>query len=234
MAVNESSRNADILSMPGISAQASTAPCPEELAADAVLTSATVLAQLRASTLDSAYWALHDELSTALAHARKPAPTRVLYTDEILGNALFATTIIGAGQFIGEYTGVLRRAPRAEDPALPYATALFPAEAKLLPSARLVLDAADEPNSLRCMNHLGSHVKILYPDQRQELGPNACFLPVYVAPRYRIAVVALRPIAIGDELRADYGDGYFTARGAPSPIARLYEAGTAGVRRIAG
>ena len=204
----------------------------EGLASEAASTSGEVFARLRAASLDGEYWRLHNETATALLSSHAPHSTRILYTDDILGNALFATAVVQAGEVIGEYTGVLRRSPGARDPALPYAVSLFPSGAKLLPSERMVLDAACADHPLRYMNHLGSHVQIVYPDQRRECGPNTCFLPVFVASCYRVAVVALRDIAVGDELRADYGDGYFTAQGAPRPITRLYHAGITGVRRI--
>ena len=216
----------------GYSLRQASLTVPEELRTQLQETSARVHRSLLAMTIDPDYREWHAETALQLQRGVVPQGLTVQYTDPVLGQALFARRDIAEGELLGEYTGVVIPATRVGEALAPYAASLFPSGLSLPPWERLRVDATDPIHLFRHVNHLGSHTPIRYSDGREENGPNVGFFPCFVAPNFHLAVVCLRPIREGDELRADYGDGYFATSSTPSPISRVYHLGRSGPRPL--
>jgi len=196
---------------------------PAALCSQLAETSARVQERLRAAPLEPGFWVWHDAAAHHLHAGVELHGLTVHYTDPILGQGLFATSDRAEGEVLGEYTGVVIPAIRIGEPAAPYAASLFPADVGLPSWEKLRVDASSPEHLFRYINHLSSHVSLTYPDGRTEVGPNVGFQPCFIPPNFHLAIICLRSIKAGDELRADYGDGYFTAPNAPRPLSRVYQ-----------
>lgn len=115
----------------------------------------------------------------------------------LLGRALFSLNALSIGDFIGEYTGIVRPAR----PGRPLAEGGFTSDyAWGFPKVRsfgrrLEIDAREAGGFLRFSNHAAN--PSAYPEHFPWKG------------KWRIVFLARRPISVGEEITVDYGEAYW-------------------------
>lgn len=107
-----------------------------------------------------------------------------------VGLGLFASEELHAGDFIGEYTGLVCLIDDVEERGA-YAYEAWP-------GSPLAIDACTAGNHTRFVNHSAE--------------PNLDVLQCVVASMWHVLFVARRNIAAGEELFFDYGDAYWRRR----------------------
>jgi uncharacterized protein len=125
----------------------------------------------------------------------KMPPCLVKWINEQKGYGVFAGQDFNSWEFIGEYTGVVRRRniifPNLNDYCFMYPRAWF----TLKP---FTIDSEREGNFTRFINH-SDH-------------PNLESVAVFHGEMMHIIFRTIRPISFGDELTYDYGDVYWDKR----------------------
>lgn len=126
------------------------------------------------------------------------APIIIKWIDPVLGYGAFAAEDIAQGEFIGEYTGVVRQLYRRHPDHNPYC---FHYPTKLWSMNYFTIDSMKEGNLTRFINH----------SNRPNLQP----LCVVDRKLLHLILVAGRPIKQGEQLTFDYGSDYWSRRGKP-------------------
>lgn len=128
------------------------------------------------------------------------APTELRFVSPDVGFGLFAADDLPRGAWIGEYTGVIRKAiPAREHNKIDgrYLTDYAFTYPRPLPDGtKLEIDAMLEGNPLRFANH--------------SFKPNASVDHLLFENRWVTFFRARRPIAAGEEICIDYGTEYWT------------------------
>jgi len=122
---------------------------------------------------------------------------QVKWVSEKVGFGLFAEEDIEPGTFIGEYTGLLRRSDLFE--TLNGYLYRYPVTDHL--GKHFVIDAKEVGNHTRFINH--------------HFQPNLKCCWAFHANLYHMILIALKPIAKGDQFSYNYGNAYWAIRGAP-------------------
>jgi hypothetical protein len=128
----------------------------------------------------------------------KLAPIIIKWIDPVLGYGAFAAEDIAKGQFIGEYTGVVRQLHRSTPNQNPYC---FHYPTKLWSMNYFTIDSMEEGNLARFINHSSK--------------PNLKPLCVVDRKLLHLIFVADRSIKQGEQLTLDYGSDYWLRRGEP-------------------
>lgn len=138
-------------------------------------------------------WLGHLHNKVLLYHAIPDISIR--WIDDFLGYGLFATKPFKKWQYIGEYTGLLRRRnlffPNVNDYCFMYPRAWMAARA-------YTIDSEKHGNYTRFINHSDS--------------PNCESLSAYHDGLFRIIFRTVKDVSEGDELTYDYGDIYWKRR----------------------
>ncbi len=123
------------------------------------------------------------------------AKTIIKWINPVLEYGLFADTDLPEKAFIGEYTGIIRRIDKKDPDANPYC---FHYPSKYFSFKYFVIDALNEGNSLRFINHSDK--------------PN--LQPLWLVDKrlLHLVFIANQPIAKGTELTFDYGNDYWMKR----------------------
>lgn len=128
-------------------------------------------------------------------HAKRRAPSCVKWVSDKVGFGVFATQDIKAGQFIQEYTGVLRL-PNNNNDDLMYAWT-YPAIGQH--ENNLCLDSKFEGNEIRFVNH-SNH-------------PNCSEITLVGHDKlFHVCYVAKFDIKSGQQILVSYGNQYWNAR----------------------
>jgi SET domain-containing protein len=125
----------------------------------------------------------------------------IRYVHEAIGYGLFAEEPILENQYIGEYTGVVRRNDRRYFEPLNNYCYEYPTADEI--GRSYVIDAK-EGCLTRFINHQES--------------PNLKALYAYWEGYYHLIFLALYPIKPGEQLSFDYGESYWYLRGKPVQI----------------
>lgn len=128
--------------------------------------------------------------------SKKSAPMYLKWVSDVVGYGIYATQDIKSGDFIGEYTGVLRQVKDDKDD-LDYAWyyTLDSHDGK-----KLVIDGKEIGNELRFINHA--------------LNPNTMRIDVLGHDgHFHLCYVAARDIPKDHQLTVSYGSGYWSSRG---------------------
>lgn len=128
-------------------------------------------------------------------HTKHHAPMVLRWISDVVGYGVFAGQDIKKGDFIGEYSGVLREVQKSSD-NLDYAWyySLDGVDGK-----KLVVDGKKQGNELRFINHAKNPNTI----RIDVLGKDGIFHVVYIASK---------DIKKDEQLTVSYGEGYFTSR----------------------
>lgn len=122
----------------------------------------------------------------------------IRWIDSVIGYGLFAEQKFAPGDFIGEYTGVLRyQKPFSVNPS-DYKYYYSIVEGK---RSRYYIDAVEQGNHCRFINH--SFQGNLQP------------ITIFSCGIMHIILVAKTAISIGDQLTYDYGEEYWKKRAPP-------------------
>lgn len=124
----------------------------------------------------------------------------VTHLGDVFGYGLLATRKIRASEYVGEYTGVLRRS-RPEDLQNRYLAQSMPYGE----FADFVIDGQDEGNFMRFINHSSEAANV----QSQH---------VFHDLRWHYIIRALRDLAPGEQLLLDYGQDYWRNRELPAEL----------------
>lgn len=121
------------------------------------------------------------------------AKTLIKWIDPNIGYGLFADTDLPEKAFIGEYTGLLKRIDKKNPDANPYC---FHYPTKYFSFKYFVIDALNEGNSLRFINHSDK--------------PN--LQPIWLVDKrlLHLVLIAKQPISKGTELTFNYGNYNFS------------------------
>lgn len=141
----------------------------------------------------------HEQSSQKYARAvqnKHYAPMYLEWISDVIGYGVFAAHDIKQGDFIGEYSGVLRSVKDSGD-NLDYAW-YYTIDG--LDGKKLVVDGKSQGNELRFINHAKDPNTI----RIDVLGKDGIFHVCYIASQ---------DIAKDEQLTVSYGDGYFTSRG---------------------
>lgn len=128
-------------------------------------------------------------------HVKHHAPMVLRWISDVVGYGVFAGKNIKKGDFIGEYSGVLREVKRAGD-NLDYA---WYYSLDGIGGKKLVVDGKKQGNELRFINHANNPNTI----RIDVLGKDGIFHVVYIASK---------DIKKDEQLTVSYGEGYFTSR----------------------
>lgn len=128
-------------------------------------------------------------------HVKRHAPMILKWISDVVGYGVFAAQNIKKGDFVGEYSGILREVQKAPD-NLDYA---WYYSFDGLDGKKLVVDGKKQGNELRFINHANDPNTI----RIDVLGKDGIFHVVYVASR---------DIKKDEQLTVSYGEGYFTSR----------------------
>jgi hypothetical protein len=123
------------------------------------------------------------------------ADVSIRWIDETFGYGLFAETDIQVGEYIGEYTGVVRRCNLLVDKINEYCFS-YPTSA--MSFKKYIIDARDKGNELRFANH---------SDQN-----NCESMGVWYGDILHIILRAIREIPAGNQLTYDYSVFYWFSR----------------------
>jgi hypothetical protein len=139
-----------------------------------------------------------DDLETyyqELLHEHLRAKTYIKWIDEVFEYGLFADVDLAPKSFIGEYTGVIRELDKTMPDINPYC---FHYPTKLFSYHYLVIDAMNEGNNLRFINHSDK--------------PN--LQPLWLVDRglLHLVFIAAKAIPKGTELTFNYGKDYWNKR----------------------
>lgn len=128
------------------------------------------------------------------------APTELRFVNEDVGWGLFARVRIARGAWIGEYTGVIRKAVAAKRTNMVdghYLTDYAFTYPRPLPDGTVLeVDALKEGNPMRFANH--------------SFRPNASVDHLLFENRWVTFFRARRTIEAGEEIRIDYGMDYWS------------------------
>ncbi len=158
---------------------------------------------LLSSHKKSEYYTLHKEIvdkytkkyAESIKH-QKNAPVYLKWISDVVGYGVFAEQDIKSGDFIGEYSGMLRLVKESGD-NVDYA---WYYTLDTLDGKQLVIDAKEQGNELRFINH----AKTPNTFRVDALGDDDVFHVCYVAQDN---------IAKDQQLTVSYGDGYWQSRG---------------------
>ena len=129
------------------------------------------------------------------------ADVAIRWIDETFGYGLFAEQDIEPGQYIGEYTGLVRRCNLIIDKINEYCFS-YPTSA--MSFQKHIIDARDQGNEMRYANHSDQH--------------NCESMGVWCDDILHIIIRAIRQIPAGYQLTYDYSGFYwFTRPRAPIP-----------------
>lgn len=124
------------------------------------------------------------------------APMYLKWISDVVGYGIYATKDIKTGDFIGEYTGVLRPVKDGSD-NLDYAW-YYTIDG--FDNQKLVIDGKKVGNELRFINHASD--------------PNTMRVDVLGHDgNFHVCYVATRDIPKDHQLTVSYGEGYWTSRG---------------------
>lgn len=123
------------------------------------------------------------------------APICIKWIDPTLGYGAFATENIMKGQFIGEYTGIVRQLHRRHPDHNPYC---FHYPTKFWSLKYLTVDSMKEGNLMRFINHSNQ--------------PNIHPLCLVDRRLLHQVLIAKRMIKEGEQLTFDYGEDYWIKR----------------------
>lgn len=123
------------------------------------------------------------------------APVYIRWIDEILGFGLFAKKAIKAGNFIGQYTGFVKRRRFFKASINDYC---FSYPTSCLHWIKHSVDAWQMGNEMRFANH-SDH-------------PNAESTAIWTAPILRVAIRAIKDIAKDQQITYNYDESYWRCR----------------------
>ncbi len=132
-----------------------------------------------------------------IEHPKNPAVDVRFISDEI-GHGVFMKQILKRGQFVGEYTGIVRRNLKVYFAPLNNYCYEYPIPDAIGKSH--VIDATCG-NFTRFINH----------SSKPNLKPHYAFFDGF----YHLIFLALRDIGVGEQLSYDYGPHYWTLRSRP-------------------
>ena len=127
------------------------------------------------------------------------ADISIRWIDERIGYGLFAESGLGTGDFIGEYTGVVRKCNPIFGHVNEYCFA-YPTSA--LNFRKHVIDAQNKGNELRYANH--------------DDAPNCESMGILVDDLFHIIVRAIRDIPASAQITYDYSGFHWLSRGKKS------------------
>ncbi|MEZ5315493.1 MAG: SET domain-containing protein-lysine N-methyltransferase [Chlamydiales bacterium] len=122
-------------------------------------------------------------------------PVAIQWINEEIGYGLFSTKPFKQWQYIGEYTGVLRRRSLFFPNTNRYCF-MYPRE--WISTHAYTIDSKKQGNYTRFINHDDS--------------PNCESIAVYCQGLFHILLRTIKTISSGEELTYDYGNGYWRNR----------------------
>jgi len=122
----------------------------------------------------------------------------VRWISDKVGYGLFAEEEISEGNYVGEYTGIVRKNDRRYFEPLNNYCYKYPVDDEI--GRSFVIDAT-QGNLTRFINHRSK--------------PNLKPIHVFYEGYYHLIFLALRPIQKGEELSYDYGESYWYLREPP-------------------
>lgn len=141
-----------------------------------------------------------DVLFSRSVREKKIPELSIRLVSEKIGHGLFAEEALEPAQFIGEYTGHLRRPKKKETGGYAFNLPVIYGRDLL----KLAVDSEKEGNHTRFLNHSPR--------------PNVEFRWAYVEGHWRILMYSSQNIRVGEQLFIDYGPGYWKGREAPSDL----------------
>ena len=125
----------------------------------------------------------------------------VRFISDEVGNALYADEDIDAGQYVGEYTGIVRKNDRRYGYPINNYCYEYPVADEI--GRNFVVDATSG-----CLTRFINH------SSTPNLKPCYAFLDGF----YHVIFLSVKKIEKGDQLLFDYGKNYWYVRGAPKPL----------------
>lgn len=132
----------------------------------------------------------------------------IVKINDLVGNGLIAGEYIAPGMIIGEYSGeIVKMDPLAPNKSRRVDNTYFATYSlDTVPGSELfVIDAKKGGNPTRFINH-------------SDANSNAVFVPVFDGKKFRLIVVAVKPIAEGKQLLLKYRSTYWLDSSIPKPI----------------
>lgn len=123
------------------------------------------------------------------AEKRKYPEVKIQFVDDQIQYGVFADQNIRPRQFVGEYTGVVRKRTKS---LIKYNNYCLRYPISLDDPKEFVIDAKHAGNFTRYINHSDE--------------PNLEIIGIYISPFLRIIFRSLEPIAKGEQLTFDYGE----------------------------
>lgn len=144
-----------------------------------------------------------DQFGAGKCHLPRVAIVKV---NDIVGNGLIAGEYIAAGTIIGEYSGELVKMDQvAADGGKVDNTYFAPYALDTVPGGEMfVIDAKKSGNPTRFINH-------------SDINTNATFVPVFDGKKFRLVVMAVKPIEEGQQILLKYRSTYWS-NSIPKPI----------------
>jgi hypothetical protein len=165
------------------------------------LSGVTYLKDLRfADGLEKTLIAYHQHSGRDFAWRSPPRPVsaHIEYIDDNVGFGVFADRDLVPGEFVGEYTGVVRLRDTIVNGTYAYA---YPPVATEEGELLLSIDAGSSGNITRFINH--------DPDE------SVLHEYDYFNGHWHVIYTVSRPISRGEQMCINYGDGYWKARQDP-------------------
>ncbi len=139
------------------------------------------------------------EMYRSLMEMHHFVPSEVRWIDENIGCGLFAAESIGVHQFVGEYTGLVRKNNRRYIEPLNHYCYEYP-----------ILDELGRSHVIDATS--GSLARFINHSKMPNLKPTYVFLDGF----FHVIFVALKKISVGEQLCYNYGPSYWYIR--PQPV----------------